>query len=83
MTPFQYLTVIAFVATCIVITYINQMKIVRVMRRRDECMMALYALMTSVRELPVEEVTDNMITAYKLGTEALKPEKLKRDLTKT
>lgn len=82
MTPFQYLTVIAFVLTCIIVTYLNSLKIVRVMRRRDECMIALYALMRSVRDIKAEDVSNDMLEAYKLGTEALKPEKLKKDLAK-
>lgn len=79
MTPFQYITLMIFVLICITVTYLNSLHLVKVRKRRDECLIALASLMSTARDLPKEVLTEDFKLAYSLGSYVLRLESLKRD----
>lgn len=79
MTPFQYVTLVAFIITCVTVTYLNSLHLVKVKKRRDECLVSLASLMVSISSLPEESMTQELRVAYNLGLWVLRPEALKKD----
>lgn len=70
MTIFQFWTVLAFLTTCIIVTYRNSKKMVAVLRQRDELAGALSTLVVMVE---VSAPTISTVSANKILNKMFSP----------